>query len=362
MFPTFSQFSVVMDTIAWTGCLTAFLGATIALTQLDLKKGLAYSTVSQLGYMMMAMGVGSYSAALFHLITHAYSKALLFLGSGSAIHGMEGAVGFSPLQNQNMNLMGGLRKRMPITAITFLIGTLSICGFPPFACFWSKDAILADLFEANFFLWLFAWLTAGLTSFYMFRIYFLTFEGSYRGEDISLVKESGKMMLFPLVVLTLPTLFLGLFGTPFQDSFKAFLENSPPETFVDWEEFFTMAGSSIGIGLLGFTFSFAVYYKCSISRVSLANWYRPFYEFSLNKWYLDDLYDIMIVKGNRKIAQQILFFDQYFIDGIVNFTGIFVFFTGEGLRYTETGRFQVYASSILFVLIGFIGFFFFQFY
>jgi NAD(P)H-quinone oxidoreductase subunit 5 len=258
--------------------------------------------------------------------------------------------------------MGGLRKRMPITAITFLIGTLSICGFPPFACFWSKDAILADLFEANFFLWLFAWLTAGLTSFYMFRIYFLTFEGSYRGEDISLVKESGKMMLFPLVVLTLPTLFLGLFGTPFQDSFKAFLENSPPETFVDWEEFFTMAGSSIGIGLLGFTFSFAVYYKCSISRVSLANWYRPFYEFSLNKWYLDDLYDIMIVKGNRKIAQQILFFDQYFIDGIVNFTGIFVFFTGEGLRYTETGRFQVYASSILFVLIGFIGFFFFQFY
>lgn len=360
MFPIFDQFPIVMSTIAWTGCLTAFLGATIATTQVDLKKGLAYSTVSQLGYMMMAMGVGSYSAGLFHLITHAYSKALLFLGSGSAIHGMEGAVGFSPYINQNMNQMGGLRKKMPITAITFLIGTLSICGFPPFACFWSKDAILSDLFQANPILWLFAWLTAGLTSFYMFRIYFLTFEGTFRGPNISLVKESGPMMLFPLIVLTIPTLILGLTGTPFKDFFKSFQENIPIETDVDWPEFLTMAGSSVGIGLLGFLFAFFVYYKCSISRTSLVSLSLPLYEFSKNKWYLDDLYEIIIVKANRKLAQRILFFDQYFIDGLVNFSGIFVFFTGEGLRYTETGRFQAYGSTILFVLISFVGYLVFQ--
>jgi NAD(P)H-quinone oxidoreductase subunit 5 len=119
MFPIFAQFPLLMNLIAWTGGLTAFLGASIATTQVDLKKGLAYSTVSQLGYMMMAMGVGSYSAGVFHLITHAYSKALLFLGSGSVIHGMEGAIGLSPYQNQNMNNMGGLRKKMPITSATF---------------------------------------------------------------------------------------------------------------------------------------------------------------------------------------------------------------------------------------------------
>lgn len=360
MFPVFSQLPNVMNTIAWTGCLTAFLGATIATTQVDLKKGLAYSTVSQLGYMMMAMGVGSYSAGLFHLITHAYSKALLFLGSGSAIHGMEGAIGFSPFENQNMNNMGGLRKKMPVTATTFLIGTLSICGFPPFACFWSKDAILSDLFQSDPVIWLFAWLTAGLTSFYMFRIYFLTFEGEFRGPDINLVKESGTNMLLPLVVLTIPTVTLGLLGTPFRDFFKSFTENATIETNVDWPEFLTMAGSSVGIGLLGFGFAFLTYYKCSISRVSLANWNLPLYEFSKNKWYIDDLYDSLIVQGNRKFAQRILFFDQYFIDGLVNFTGIFVFLSGEGLRYTETGRFQVYGSTIVFVLISFVGFLVFQ--
>lgn len=359
LFPIFEQFDLVMNTIAWIGCLTAFLGATIATTQVDLKKGLAYSTVSQLGYMMMAMGVGSYSAALFHLVTHAYSKALLFLGSGSVIHGMEGAVGFSPYVNQNMNNMGGLRKKMPITAATFLIGTLSICGFPPFACFWSKDSILGALFETNPMIWLFAWLTAGLTSFYMFRIYFLTFEGEYRGPNPDSVKESGSAMLFPLIVLTVPTVLLGFLGNPFDNRVQAFLENQPAEV-ESWVTFLTMAGSSIGIGLIGFFFSFFVYYKCSISRISLANLNPSLYEFSRNKWYIDDLYDQVIVKGNRKLAKGVLFFDQYFVDGLVNFTGIFVFFTGEGLRYTETGRYQFYGSTILVTLLSFFGFLAFQ--
>jgi NAD(P)H-quinone oxidoreductase subunit 5 len=172
-----------MTVIAWTGAFTAFLGASIALTQNDIKKGLAYSTISQLGYMVMAMGIGAYSAGLFHLMTHAYFKAMLFLGSGSVIHGMEDVVGHEPVLAQDMRMMGGLRKYMPITALTFLVGTLAICGIPPFAGFWSKDEILGLAFEANPALWLIGWGTAGLTAFYMFRMYFNTFEGEFRGTN-----------------------------------------------------------------------------------------------------------------------------------------------------------------------------------
>jgi NAD(P)H-quinone oxidoreductase subunit 5 len=356
MFPVFEQFETVMNFIAWTGGVTAFLGATIAVTQVDLKKGLAYSTVSQLGYMMMALGVGSYSAGLFHLVTHAYSKALLFLGSGSVIHGMEGVLGFNPAKNQDMNLMGGLRKKMPITSITFLIGTLSICGFPPFACFWSKDEILADLFNANIYLWFIAWFTAGLTSFYMFRIYFLTFEGSFRGyiPESNLnaeVKESSTAMVLPLVVLTIPTVFIGFAGTPFHNYVSEFLEGAYEQKF-DWIEFLTMAGSSIAIGVIGFTLAFFTYYKSSIDSQKFANENMGLYKFSRNKWYFDDLYGELFVRGNRIFAKQVLMFDQYFVDGIVNLTGLAVFFTGEGLRYVETGRVQFYGVTIVFALVG----------
>ena len=356
MFPVFEQFETVMNFIAWTGGITAFLGATIAVTQVDLKKGLAYSTVSQLGYMMMALGVGSYSAGLFHLVTHAYSKALLFLGSGSVIHGMEGVLGFNPAKNQDMNLMGGLRKKMPITSTTFLIGTLSICGFPPFACFWSKDEILADLFNANIYLWFIAWFTAGLTSFYMFRIYFLTFEGSFRGyiPESNLnaeVKESSTPMVLPLIVLTIPTIFIGFAGTPFHNYVSEFLEGAYEQKF-DWIEFLTMAGSSIAIGVIGFTLAFFTYYKSSIDSQKFANENMGLYKFSRNKWYFDDLYGELFVKGNRIFAKQVLMFDQYFVDGIVNLTGLAVFFTGEGLRYVETGRVQFYGVTIVFALVG----------
>jgi NAD(P)H-quinone oxidoreductase subunit 5 len=137
--------------------LLPFYGASVALTENDIKKGLAYSTISQLGYMVMAMGIGAYSAGLFHLMTHAYFKAMLFLGSGSVIHGMEDVVGHEPVLAQDMRMMGGLRKYMPITALTFLVGTLAICGIPPFAGFWSKDEILGLAFEANPALWLIGW-------------------------------------------------------------------------------------------------------------------------------------------------------------------------------------------------------------
>jgi len=275
LFPLFLLLPYIMNIISWIGAITALLGATIALAQNDLKKGLAYSTMSQLGYMMLALGIGSYQAGLFHLITHAYSKALLFLGSGSVIHSMESIVGYSPNKCQNMAFMGGLRKYMPITGTTFLIGTFSLCGIPPFACFWSKDEIITDSWLYFSSLGWISWITAGLTAFYMFRIYFLTFEGNLRANSnkVSFIspvsiwgdlksnklklefiskkknfilnksdnffninenknqeenlyafsnikkglfpKESDNKMLFSLLVLTLFTLFIGFLGAPF---------------------------------------------------------------------------------------------------------------------------------------------------
>nr|QJX65558.1 NADH-plastoquinone oxidoreductase subunit 5 [Cipadessa cinerascens] len=177
LLPLFIVIPYIMNIISLIGIITVFLGATLALAQKDIKRGLAYSTMSQLGYMMLALGMGSYRAALFHLTTHAYSKALLFLGSGSIIHSMETVVGYSPDKSQNMVLMGGLRKHVPITKTAFLLGTLSLCGIPPLACFWSKDEILNDSWLYSPIFAIIAFSTAGLTAFYMFRIYLLTFEG-----------------------------------------------------------------------------------------------------------------------------------------------------------------------------------------
>nr|YP_009571648.1 NADH-plastoquinone oxidoreductase subunit 5 [Mollugo verticillata]QBC68276.1 NADH-plastoquinone oxidoreductase subunit 5 [Mollugo verticillata] len=177
LLPLFIVIPYIMSGISFIGIITVLLGATLALAQKDIKRSLAYSTMSQLGYMMLALGMGSYRAALFHLITHAYSKALLFLGSGSVIHSMEAIVGYSPDKSQNMVLMGGLTKHVPITKIAFLIGTLSLCGIPPLACFWSKDEILNDSWLYSPVFAIIAYFTAGLTAFYMFRIYLLTFEG-----------------------------------------------------------------------------------------------------------------------------------------------------------------------------------------
>nr|YP_009767792.1 NADH dehydrogenase subunit 5 [Moldenhawera blanchetiana]QIS98410.1 NADH dehydrogenase subunit 5 [Moldenhawera blanchetiana] len=189
LLPLFIVIPSIMNGIAFIGIITVVLGATLALAQKDIKRSLAYSTMSQLGYMMLALGMGSYRAALFHLITHAYSKALLFLGSGSIIHAMEAIVGYSPDKSQNMVLMGGLTKHVPITKTAFLVGTLSLCGIPPFACFWSKDEILNDSWLYSPIFAIIACSTAGLTAFYMFRIYLLVFEGYLK---VNLQNYNGK--------------------------------------------------------------------------------------------------------------------------------------------------------------------------
>ncbi len=404
MYPVFEHVPAAMNVIAWTGAVTAFVGATTAVTQNDIKKGLAYSTMSQLGYMVMAMGVGAYSAGLFHLMTHAYFKAMLFLGSGSVIHGMEAVVGHDPVLAQDMRLMGGLRKYMPTTAITFLLGALAICGIPPFAGFWSKDEILGATFTANPALWAIGWLTAGLTAFYMFRMYFSTFEGSFRGNDTVIQKqlklaqmqkmgmslgpgamnpqeltleadhdaadhsnhdhggsphESPISMTLPLVVLAIPSVLIGLVGTPFANYFEAFIhppseivEGIPSE--VDWGEFIPMAGSSVGIGLIGISLAVLMYLTRKIDPAAIAAKVQPLYQLSLNKWYFDEIYDFLFVKGLRRLARQVLEVDLRIVDGVVNLAGFVTLVTGEGLKYLETGRAQFYALIVFGAVLGLV--------
>jgi len=379
MYPVFEPIPEVMTVISWTGCFTAFLGATIAITQNDIKKGLAYSTISQLGYMVMAMGIGAYSAGLFHLMTHAYFKAMLFLCSGSVIHGMEEVVGHEPILAQDMRLMGNLRKYMPITSSCFLIGTLAICGIPPFAGFWSKDEILGLAFEANPVLWLVGWLTAGLTAFYMFRMYFMTFEGDFRGKDHKIQEEllqkagialSGEehhgekphesplTMTFPLMALAIPSIFIGFLGMPWNNRFEEFIASPNEEVLevahhFDLNEFLIMGGNSVGIALIGISIASLCYLKGKIDYKSIAQKIQPLYELSLNKWYFDEFYDRIFVKGCRRIARGIMEVDYKVVDGAVNLTGLVTIISGEGLKYLENGRAQFYALIVFAAVLGF---------
>jgi NAD(P)H-quinone oxidoreductase subunit 5 len=388
MYPVFEQIPAAMNTIAWTGATTAFLGASIAITQNDIKKGLAYSTMSQLGYMVMAMGVGAYSAGLFHLMTHAYFKAMMFLGSGSVIHGMEEVVGHNPVLAQDMRLMGGLRKHMPVTAGTFFIGTLAISGIPPFAGFWSKDEILGATYASNPLLWVVGFATAGITAFYMFRMYFSTFEGSFRGNDKKIQQqllaaarpsgvdahashddahadhhaanphESPWSMTLPLVMLAVPSALIGLVGTPFNNYFEAFI-SAPGHVAehaheFDLNEFLVMAGSSVGIGLIGITLASLMYLSRKIDPSAIASKIPTLYNLSLNKWYIDDIYNNVFVIGLRRVARQVMEVDYRVVDGAVNLTGLATLLGGEGLKYLETGRAQFYALIIFGAVLGLV--------
>ncbi|MGB3293212.1 MAG: proton-conducting transporter membrane subunit, partial [Phormidesmis sp.] len=372
------------------------------ITQNDIKKGLAFSTMSQLGYMVMAMGVGAYTAGLFHLMTHAYFKAMLFLGSGSVIHGMEDVVGHDPALAQDMRLMGGLRKYMPITAITFLVGTLAISGLPPFAGFWSKDEILGSVFAVNPVMWAIGWVTAGATAFYMFRMYFSTFEGEFRGNDADMRKmvkrqslqmagaslgpgamstqelaveaedqsdhphaeephESVLSMTFPLMMLAIPSALIGLVGTPFANYFEAFIHPAGEALTVaeiaeefELSEFIRMAGASVAISVAGIVLAVLMYRSKVINPEAIAQKIKPLYNLSLNKWYIDDIYREVFVKGTRRLAKGVLNVDVKIVDGIVNLTGFVTLVTGEGLKYFENGRAQFYALIVFGAVLGLV--------
>ena len=386
--PVYEPFPAVQATIAVVGTITLVLGASIALTQMDLKKGLAYSTVSQLGYMMLAMGCGAPVAGMFHLVTHAFFKAMLFLGSGSVIHAMEEVVGHEPVLAQDMRLMGGLRKYMPITSTTFLIGCVAIAGIPPLAGFWSKDEILGVAFGSFPLLWVAGFITAGMTAFYMFRLYFLTFEGEFRGGDKALQAqllaaagkppgdgdghghashphESGWQMAMPLAVLAVPSVLVGLLGTPWNSRFGNLLDPQEAAEVAEhfsWSEFLPLAGASVAISVAGISLAVLAYalHKLDLAT-AVAGRFPALNAFLANKWYLDAINDKLFVQGSRKLAKSVLEVDSKVVDGVVNLTGLVTLGSGEGLKYFETGRAQFYALIVfggviaLVVLFGSLG-------
>ena len=375
--PLYSLFPEIQFIIALVGTITCFLGASIALTQMDLKKGLAYSTVSQLGYMMLAMVCGAPIAGIFHLITHACFKAMLFLGSGSVIHAMEEVVGHQPVLAQDMRLMGGLRKKMPYTSATFLIGCVAISGIPPLAGFWSKDEILGNAFISFPVFWLVGLLTAGMTAFYMFRLYFLTFEGDFRGDNKDLQRElllasqinldeenleedgdqhhgslheSPWSMTFPLVFLAVPSVIIGFMGLPWDSKFANLLDPEEAEMAskaFELKEFLPLAIASIIVASIGITIAYQAYFACKLNlSVLFAEKFPAINKFLSKKWYLDDINEKLFVKGSRKLAKEVLEVDSKVVDGVVNLTGLVTLGSGEGLKYFETGRAQFYALIV----------------
>ncbi|MCH8941953.1 MAG: NADH-quinone oxidoreductase subunit L [Bacteroidetes bacterium] len=409
IFPILSGDALLI--IATIGALSAFIPATIAVTQNDIKKVLAYSTISQLGYMVMAIGVGAYTFAFFHLITHAFFKACLFLGSGSVINAMH--------HEQDMRNMGGLRKKMPITYVTFLIASLALSGIPLTSGFLSKDGILVGTFAFGSLTgnWWFAatgFLVAFLTAFYMFRAIILTFHGKPRDKKkYDKVKESSFVMAMPLVVLSILSLSFWYSLNPFNPEESKLLSSwiKPPEISVPqnaryefmktetekvnevnlkeeiiYSSAYTEAihhahyptlFTSATLAFLGILFAFILYQWKFIDPDKLANKLKPVYLLSFNKWYFDEIYYATLVAGTIGLSRVINFFDNKIVDGIVNgsasvtrylsaFTGKFDNIVVDGFvnmtaylsgllglffRRFQTGKVQSYLMFVIFSII-----------
>lgn len=341
----FTMSELTQTVVAVIGLATAVLAATIALKQNDIKKVLAYSTVSQLGYMFLGLGVGAYTGAVFHVMTHAFFKALLFLGAGSVIHAMSG--------EQDMRNMGGLKKYMSITHITFLLGCIAIAGIPPFSGFFSKDEILAGAFEKNPLYWGIGVITAMMTAFYMFRLYAMTFLGKFRGthEQEHHLHESPSAITIPLIILAILAVVGGFVGIPevfVPDAHKlgAFLEpifrgsteyvqaHGHEGHLSHTTEYGLMAASVIGALIaLGYAWNkFSKYEKTDAEETG-------FGKVLANKWYVDELYDSIIVKPLNSLAA---FFNNVIekkgIDGIVNGVGKAVNYGSRQVRLLQSGQ------------------------
>ena len=350
----YSQSPTAQMIVVSIAAFTAILAASIALTQNDIKKVLAYSTVSQLGYMFMAIGVGAYAAGLFHLVTHAFFKALLFLGSGSVIHAMS--------DEQDIRKMGGLRKLIPITAITFLIGTLAIAGLPFLSGFFSKDEILAALYDRGYTLhWIIALITVVLTALYMLRLYLLTFEGKSRVPDTIKrhIHESPYTMTIPLMILAVLSILGGYVGVPdFMGKVVGLHDTNLFEHFVSASIFldsakeaghhffghWALVGFSIGGAGLGMIIAFYLYYLKPSAPEKIAKDIEPLYEASNNKWYVDELYNYIFVQPFSYLCNQAARFDQNIIDGAVNGVASVFKDTALTLQTAQTGVVRSYAT------------------
>lgn len=314
--------------ITTIGALTAFFAATIGLAQNDIKKVLAYSTVSQLGYMFIGVGVGAYAAGVFHLVTHAFFKACLFLGSGSIIHAMH--------HEQDMRKMGGLRNFMPRTYWTFLIATIAIAGIPPLAGFFSKDEILWKAFNYNPAIWAVGFAAAGMTAFYMFRLVFMTFFGECRADHhtVEHLHESSGFMTWPLVILAVGSVFAGFLGVPaalggsnmFEQWLEPVMAHSAHGGGHDVHgghhnltlEYGLMAGSVL-FAMCGIFLAHLMYNRKSINPDGIAQIAGGrLHTLIYNKYYIDEIYQVVWVDGSLGLAKMLSWFDKNVVDGIVN--------------------------------------------
>jgi NADH-quinone oxidoreductase subunit L len=366
----------VPDLIAWFGVITAFVAATIAVAQNDIKKVLAYSTISQLGYMFLAVGVGAYVAAIFHMIAHAFFKALLFLGAGSVIHGMDG--------EQDMRRMGGLRPFMPLTAITFMVGWLAIAGVPPFAGFWSKDDILLFAWgsdaPAGKALWAIGLVTALLTGYYMSRQVFMVFFGEprWRAEPApqpasvgaaanQLDEESDEhahgdphespwIMTAPLVALSVLTIVGGVINLPFssrvdflEDFLHPVLGVNEAEIAVSTGVKVALAVIAVGAGLVGLAIAAAVYLRHRVRAI------EP--QVLAHAWYYDEEVTAFTGGPGRKSFDAVAWFDAHIIDGAVNGVAVVVRDLGRRLRPVQSGFLRSYALGVTIGVVVVLGYF-----
>jgi NADH-quinone oxidoreductase subunit L len=347
--------------VAIIGAITALMAATIGLVQNDIKRVLAYSTCSQLGYMIMALGLGSMTAGIFHLMTHAFFKSLLFLGAGSVIHASH---------TQDIREMGGLGNKMKITAITFIIGSASLAGIFPLSGFWSKDEIIASTHDQPIFL-LVALAVAFMTAFYMTRLCFMTFFGKPRVQKFyDHAHESPKTMTVPLVILAFLAIFAGWVGIPWlSKGFGSFVFHGHPHH--GHADYLLMLVSTV-FAVSGVTLGWLMYGKGAISPDRMAERFKPIYTLLLNKYYFDEIYSAVIIKPILALCRFLWSFDNAVIDGIVNFFGRFTLFLswlhdmfdkyvvdglvngagytiwgiGSIIRQAQTGKVQNYAIVI----------------
>ncbi len=344
----YSLSAVAENLVAIVGIATALFSATIAIKQNDIKKVLAYSTVSQLGYMFLGLGVGAYTGSVFHVMTHAFFKALLFLGAGSVIHAIH--------NQQDIRYMGGLKKYLPITHLTFLIGCIAIAGIPPFSGFFSKDEILAAAYAANPIYWVLGVIGAGMTAFYMFRLYATTFLGEFRGteEQKHHLHESPLAITVPLIILAVLAFAGGFVNVPAvlggHEELHHFLSpvlTTEPAHELDHSTELTLMGVSVIVAFLSGAFALVKY-----SKKPELDEPKGLGKVLANKWYIDELYDALIVNPLGSLAS---FFKNVIersgIDGFVNGIGTFIQYSSRRLRLMQNGKVGTYILFMVFSMI-----------
>jgi NADH-quinone oxidoreductase subunit L len=357
----FSMTPSTLDLVATVGALTALFAASIAIVQPDIKKVLAYSTISQLGYMFLGVGSGAYASGIFHVMTHAFFKGLLFLCAGSVMHALGG--------EQDMNKMGGLWRKIPITFLTMLIATLAIAAVPPFSGYFSKDLILESAYDSGHTgLWLLGVITAGLTTFYMFRLIFLTFFGHSRvdSEKEHHIHESPAVMTIPLIVLAILAIVGGWVNLPdgwlWGNAFVRFLAPAVG-TFQPVIEANSTYLSLIALAasIIGGVLAWVLYIQLPGIPFLLAWRLKPAYDLLLNKYYIDEIYNLIVTRPLFWISENVLnrAIDTYAIDGVAEGAGLAVETSGQVARRIETGNVQHYAFVYLLGALGIVAYYMF---